>query len=95
MPPAPTTDRLARLFRDTGTAHHAAFAATDGEDPGWPAWYAAHLAAPLSQLLGTDLRADTLAADFHAVDQAQRAAMPPAEWSEYYAAWFLERYPAH
>jgi len=38
---ASTTARVAELFRDAGTAHHRAFAATHGEDAEWPAWYAA------------------------------------------------------
>ena len=34
-------DELAALFRETGAAHHQAFAAKGGDDPDWPAWYAA------------------------------------------------------
>ena len=42
---------LADLFLETGHAHHAAFAATDGADPEWPIWYAEHLQAPLTKVL--------------------------------------------
>ena len=31
---------IAKLLRETGHAHHEAFAATDGADPDWPIWYA-------------------------------------------------------
>ena len=44
---------LVGLFRETGRAHHAAFAATDGADPEWPIWYAQHLQAPIADALGT------------------------------------------
>ena len=94
MSAATTRDQLAQLFRETSDAHETAFAATHGEDPNWSVWYADHLAGPLSQCLGTDLPADSLVADLRAVDQAQRAT-PTADWPEYYATWFLERYRSH
>ncbi len=31
---------LVELLRETGRAHHAAFAATDGADPDWSEYYA-------------------------------------------------------
>jgi hypothetical protein len=31
---------LANLLNETAEAHHKAFAATEGEDPDWPIWYA-------------------------------------------------------
>ena len=34
---------LVELLRETGHAHHAAFAATDGADPDWSIWYAEYL----------------------------------------------------
>src|SRR5437867_6375182 len=45
-------EQLAALFREAGAAHHKAFAATDGEDPDWPSWYARYLAPRLQQALG-------------------------------------------
>jgi hypothetical protein len=36
-------DPLAELLSRTAEAHHRAFAATDGEDPDWPSWYASYL----------------------------------------------------
>ena len=46
-------NNLADLFRETGRAHHAAFAATDGADPEWPIWYAKYLQAPIAEALQT------------------------------------------
>src|SRR5687767_10590903 len=45
MPPRIT---LAEIFRAAGKAHHRAFAATKGDDPRWPEWYARDLAPMLS-----------------------------------------------
>jgi len=84
--------RLAQLFRDTGTGHHRAFAATNGEDAEWPAWYAAYLTLPLGQLLGVPLSADRLAADLVIVDREYRDAGSSLAWPEYYGEWFLQKY---
>ena len=37
------TEELTNLLNETAEAHHKAFAATDGEDPEWPIWYADYL----------------------------------------------------
>jgi len=88
-----TPAQVAQLLRETGTAHHRAFAATNGDDPDWPEWYAVHLVEPLGRLLGRALTAQTLTAELRAVDREQRAAGSALGWPEYYAAWFLERHP--
>ena len=85
---------LAEFLRAAGKAHHRAFAATSGEDPGWAEWYARDLAATLSAFLGIELRPDTLTADFKTVDAEMRARAPLADWAQYYADWFLARHPA-
>jgi hypothetical protein len=84
-------DSLARLFRDAGRAHHAAFEATNGDDPTWPEWYADYLVAPLSQVLGIDLTASVLAYDLRTVDREQGRSV---RWPECYAGWFRARYSA-
>ena len=88
----PSRDALAALFRDAGAAHHRAFAHVNGEDPAWPVWYAAYLAAPLGRLLGHSFAPEALAADLAAVDAEHRAAPGRPDWPLYYADWFLERY---
>lgn len=90
MTNASPADRLARLFREAGTAHHAAFAAANGDDPEWPDWYAAYLAGPIADLLGHPLDPAALASDLRAVDAAHRAGGREG-WPEYYAGWFLHR----
>lgn len=85
-------ERLAHLFRETGAAHHRAFAATNGEDPAWPRWYAEFLAAPLTEILGRALAVPALEADLTNADAEHRTEAPSSDWSGYYAGWFLKRY---
>jgi hypothetical protein len=86
---------LSQLFRAAGQAHHHAFAATDGDDPEWPEWYAGYLLLPLSELLGVSLGREAIAADLRSVDREMRSEAPTAEWSRYYADWFLARHSSN
>ncbi|MDY0340773.1 MAG: NAD(P)H-hydrate epimerase [Coriobacteriia bacterium] len=56
-----TTRRLGALLREVADAHHDAFAASGGEDPEWPLWYATRM---MPRLAGTEflpsVSADTL-----------------------------------
>jgi hypothetical protein len=83
--------RVVELLREAGQAHHHAFAATNGEDPAWPAWYARYLISALPQLVGASFSPDTLAEALKAVDAEHRAKAPSQEWAGYYADWFLAR----
>jgi hypothetical protein len=87
-----TQQTLAEIFRGAGRAHHYAFAATNGDDPEWPEWYAQDLAPTLSAVLGTELKKDRLSADLKAADADMRARAPLADWTQYYAHWMLARY---
>jgi hypothetical protein len=84
-------DGLVQLFREAGSAHHAAFAAADGDDPDWPEWYAQYLAGPLSLILGIELPVPVLAYDLRSVDREHDRTV---RWPEYYATWFRGRYSA-
>jgi hypothetical protein len=86
-----TRDGIAELLRGAGQAHHHAFAATNGEDPEWPAWYARYLTPALSDLLGTSFAPGALAEALGKADAEHRAMAPSQDWAEYYAAWFLSR----
>ncbi len=44
-------DELANLLNEAAEAHHKAFAATEGEDPGWPIWNADYLLEKMRQIL--------------------------------------------
>ena len=84
--------RLALPFREAGTAQHRAFAATNGDDPAWPAWYARPISRrtwpiwPVCRSRGT-----TFAADLVIVDRLHRETGRGAV-AEYYMEWFLQRF---
>jgi hypothetical protein len=83
--------RIAELLRGAGEAHQHAYAATHGEDPEWPVWYARHLTPGLPELLGVTVAPDALAEQLRTVDAEHRAKAPSQDWAEYYAGWLLSR----
>ena len=85
-----TEHRLARLFRETKLAHHHAFAATNGDDPDWPAWYAGYLAPRLRELLQCRIDLEALAQELKALDTEHGRLAAPEPWPEFYARLFLK-----
>jgi hypothetical protein len=85
--------QLSDLFTATAAAHHKAFIATNGEDAEWPMWYAQYLHEKLSTLLASKFTMSELADLLLEVSKEQPLRAPGAEWTAYYASWFLERYP--
>lgn len=81
---------LATLFRETGEAHHEAFAATDGDDPDWALWYANHLQDRLPEFLAAPITQSRLVVCLVATDEEHRATEPDAPWPEFYARRVLE-----
>lgn len=84
--------QLAALFRETGSVHHRTFAATSGEDPDWPAWYAEYLVPRLHDLLGRSFDPLTVARDLKAMDADHSAAGGQEAWPEFYARAFRSRH---
>ena len=84
-------EQLAALFREAGAAHSRAFAATHGEDPEWPSWYAEYLAPRLQQALGGCFEVSLLAADLQRLDADYRAAGGAEPWPDFYARCFLDQ----
>ncbi len=82
------------LFETAGNAHHAAFAAVNGEDDQWPAWYAHWLASRLSTHLASVPTETELAQQLQQLDREYRSAAPAMQWPEYYAGWFMRKYGA-
>ena len=87
-------NNLVDLFLETGRAHHAAFLATDGDDPDWPIWYAEHLQAPLAAALETQFTKSQLIYCVMNADFELTARAPDSEWPEFYADHFVERFAA-
>lgn len=84
--------RLVDLFKETISAHHQAYIEVDGVDPDWPLWYAEYLHEPLKTLLEANFTRGELVYLLVLVDKEHRLHAPGAEWTGYYARWFLERY---
>ena len=82
---------VAHLLRSTARAYHRAFAASTGDDPDWPTWYARELAMPLSSLLGSIIEPADLASALRKLDQDVRRKAPSSDWTLYYADWFVSR----
>ena len=85
---------LAAIFVAAGNAHHAAFAASNGEDAQWPAWYAQWLAPRLRAQLASVPAAAVLADELQQLDREYRSAAQTLQWPEYYARWFIRKYGA-
>lgn len=83
---------LVDLLLETGRAHHAAFAATDGADPDWPIWYADHLKEPFAQRFDIDFHKSQLIYCLMDADFEHQARSPDSSWPEYYADEIIERY---
>jgi len=83
---------LADLFQATGKAHHAAFAATDGEDPDWSIWYADYLQGPLKSQADMSFHKSDLIYCLMNANFEQTARAPDSRWTEFYADEFIEHY---
>ena len=84
------TQQLASLLEQTGHEHHQAFIETDGADPEWALWYAAHLKRPLSDLLQHDFTQSLLIYELMRMDKTADTENSP--WPEVYAMELVERY---
>ena len=79
---------IVELLRETGRAHHEAFAATDGADPDWPIWYADYLMQPFTERLGFDFHRDLAALVDELLREHTRVDVPLTDKSvESSAAW--------
>ena len=85
-------DELANLLNETAEAHHNAFAATEGEDPDWPIWYAEYLLEKMHQILKAKFTKSELIYLLVSADKKNGAIAPGAYWPRFYAKYFLNRY---
>lgn len=77
-------NQLVRLLESTAEAHHQAYIATDGFDPGWSEWYARDLQDHGAL---TWYSRDDLAAALFELSEAAPASEP---WAEYYTRRLLD-----
>jgi len=85
-------DALAELLRRAGREHHAAFSANDGDDPDWPAWYAAWLESRLSSVVPVSLDAAALETWLRSAEARHRHTSDAPSWPEFYAADFIDQF---
>ncbi len=84
------TAELVALLKQTGEAHHQAFAATDGEDEDWAIWYADYLHDRLMPFLAAPIERSRIVCCLMATAEEHETADPDAPWPEFYAARILE-----
>ncbi len=84
------TARIAALLEETGQAHHAAFAATDGDDPEWPIWYAGFMNARLANDFGFKFTKSQLIYCLIRADLEHQARAPDSDWAVFYANEMVE-----
>lgn len=84
--------RLSKLFTETATAHQEAFAATDGNDPEWPIWYADYLQEPISEILHTRFLKSSLIYCMMNADFEYTAREGDVQWQKFYSEHFIERF---
>jgi len=84
-----SVEKISRLLREAGSAHHRAFAATNGDDPDWPRWYAEYLLPKLTDLLPAPLTVAELAARLKQLEDERAKLDPRADWPTFYATRLL------
>ena len=84
--------QLTRLLKESEREHRAAFAATDGDDPEWPLWYADYLQKPLEQALDTEFGKSQLIYCLMNADFEHTARAPDRDWAEFFASELMEHY---
>jgi hypothetical protein len=85
-------DELADLLNDTAEAHHKAFAATEGEDPDWPIWYADYLLDRMRQMLKAKFTKSELIYLLVLAEKENGSVAPGAYWPRFYANFIISRY---
>ena len=73
------------LLEEAAEAHHQAFAATNGNDPKWPTWYARYLEARLPAITGRTKPKQVLSRRLRELDEEYRASKSKQPWARFYA----------
>lgn len=84
--------QLTELLRRTGTAHHQAFIASDGDDPEWPLWYAQTMQEEFNRLLPAEITISELVYAIVAAERARPGNPAGDNWAEFYARRLLTEY---
>jgi hypothetical protein len=84
-----TLDVWTELLSQVGPAHHRAFAATDGEDADWPAWYATWLLERMPEPL-PEVDESRLAMLLATAAETHKASGSTEDWPGFYARFLAE-----
>ena len=76
-------DELINLLDETAEAHQNAFAATEGEDPDWPIWYADYLLEKMRQMLKAKFTKSELIYLLVSADKESGSVAPGAYWPRF------------
>jgi NAD(P)H-hydrate epimerase len=79
-------------LNETAEAHHKAFAATEGEDPEWPLWYADYLLEKMRQMLKANFTKSELIYLLVLAEKENGSVGPGAYWPRFYANFTISRY---
>ena len=85
-------NELASLLNETAEAHHKAFAATEGEDPDWPIWYADYLLEKMRLMLKAKFTKSELIYLLVVTEKESGVVAPGAYWPRFYAKSIIRRY---
>lgn len=83
---------LTDIFAEANRAHREAFVDAGGSDPEWPLWYAEHLVGRLNDVLRAHMTRSELCYLLVSADREMRTLAPGADWHQYYARFFADRY---
>ena len=81
------------LLSQAAPAHHQAFAATDGDDPDWPDWYAAWLLERWPEA-PPEVDQSRLAKLLAAAAESHKETGTDEDWPGFYARFLMERLEA-
>src|SRR3954468_15929510 len=91
--PAARIDQLADMLHQTAEDHHGAYKETDGADPDWAIWYAAHLLElGFDRLLDATLLKSDLIYLLVLANKRQQLEAPGGRWERFYADFFVRSY---
>ena len=83
--------RLESLMRSVGSTHHDPLVERDASDHRWATWYAGHLQAPVSELIGRTITRADLEKLLVGAETERQWVDPFADWPSYYADYFARR----
>ena len=85
---------IADLLREAAETHHRVYRLVDGDDPDWPAWYAAWLVdlSELPDLLGVKPVRSELVYLLVLLDKEYSREQQPESWEQYYARRIAEHF---